>query len=691
MKRHNLNAIRTCHQPSDPRLYDLADELGLWIMDEADLECHGYEIVENANLSQTERLLTEDEQKAISFWRAGRWLSDNLEWEAAYVDRAQQMVARDKNHPSVVIWSLGNEAFQGRNFQAMYDWVKSYDTTRPVHYEADVDARIVDVVSTMYPPLDKIRSFAENWDGKKPLLLCEFIHAMGNGPGNIREYIDLFYQHPPLQGGWVWEWANHGILTTSSEGVEYHGYGGDFGEIQHDGHFLLDGVLSSWHEPTPALLEYAKALEPVRLVEGTTKYVRIVNRYDFIDLSALRAEYKIVGPDFVKDLGELTLPSVPAGEVAEIDISSLELDNISGKDSVYLEINFKQRDAPPWMKAGAEVAWLQVPIHTPENTVPVPASSVPTTITANRETTLLIESTEARWKFDVLRGSLASWSREGVELLHSGPQLGIYRAPTDNDMGVGKDWVEKQVAWAHPYTRGANWHVDGTGAAVVEVEQRLAPPSLEWAIDAKLTYTFWDSQVLIKVSGKPSGRSVPKVLPRIGLTLALMPGFENTTWFGRGPGESYKDKAHAQRFGRFSMPVDELAAGYEFPQEFGNHTNTAWVRFDQQENGTGLKARFIGRPGGFDFQASHYDVVDIERSQHAHELQRCRKEEVIVRLDMDHQGLGSESCGKHVPLKLHIAELTRSTGPPALPENTLFTAPFEFSVLIESCGVEKDI
>jgi beta-galactosidase len=190
MKTHNINAIRTCHQINDPRLYDVADELGLWIINEADLECHGMDTLGRG-----------DPQ-----W----WTSDNPEWKEAYVDRARQMVMRDKNHACVILWSLGNEAFYGCNHVSMYDWVKSYDTTRPVHYEGDRDAKTVDLYSRMYPPVDEIIQFAikeDTWE--KPLILCEFVHAMGNGPGNIKEYIDAFYKYPRLQGGFVWEWCNH--------------------------------------------------------------------------------------------------------------------------------------------------------------------------------------------------------------------------------------------------------------------------------------------------------------------------------------------------------------------------------------------------------------------------------------------------------------------------------------------------
>ncbi|CAK7221758.1 hypothetical protein SBRCBS47491_004637 [Sporothrix bragantina] len=225
----------------EPRQYGLADELGLRITDEADVECHGYETVHQRSLSLTEQLLTVEEQHDLCLARAGRWLSDTLDWTEAYVDRARQMVSRDKNHPGIVTRSLGNEAFQGRNFQAMYDWVKAHDDTRPVHKEADVDARIADIISTMYPPLHKMESFVGTWDGKKPMLLCQFMHTMGNDPVNIKDYIDLFYAHSCL-----------------TRRLGYYGYGGSFSETHHDGYFIMDGVLTSEHRPGPALDEYKK-------------------------------------------------------------------------------------------------------------------------------------------------------------------------------------------------------------------------------------------------------------------------------------------------------------------------------------------------------------------------------------------------------------------------------------------------
>lgn len=274
MKHHNINAIRTSHYPNDARLYDLADELGLWIMDEADLECHGC-----GNAPDPASLI-----------------SDNPDWEKAYIDRAEQMVMRDKNHPSIIIWSLGNESFYGRNHKAMYDWIKAYDPSRPIHYEGDRQAETADIFSTMYTGVYALIDRARERDWSKPHILCEFAHAMGNGPGAIEEYVDAFYGYPRLIGGFVWEWANHGLRTKTKDGKHvFMAYGGDFGDEPNDGNFVLDGLCFSNHTPTPGLLEYKKAIEPVHASDWIPGYreagigrVTITNRYDYLTLDHLQ-------------------------------------------------------------------------------------------------------------------------------------------------------------------------------------------------------------------------------------------------------------------------------------------------------------------------------------------------------------------------------------------------------------------
>ncbi|KAK3616784.1 hypothetical protein LTR22_026952 [Elasticomyces elasticus] len=251
MKTHNINAIRSCHQPSDPRLYDLADEMGFWVMTIAD-----------AALSPAERDMPFFKRQQLTKKSAALWTSDSPEWHEAYVGRAVQHVYCDKLYPSVIMWSLCNEAFYGRNHVAMADWIRSYDPTRLIHYEPDLDAEVMDMHSRMYPYMETIVSFAEDASKTKPLVLCEFVHAMRTGPGNIKEYMDAFYKYPALQGGWIWGWANHGLFTKTKDGKEYYGYGGDFRDAPNDGNFVMDGVLVSDHKPNSGFVEYKKALEP---------------------------------------------------------------------------------------------------------------------------------------------------------------------------------------------------------------------------------------------------------------------------------------------------------------------------------------------------------------------------------------------------------------------------------------------
>lgn len=289
MKTHNINAIRTCHQINDPRLYDLADELGLYIMDEADLECHGCQTV-------------------VEGTDPAALLSDNPEWEDAYLDRAAQMVQRDKNHASVICWSLGNESFYGRNHKAMYKWIKSVDNTRPVHYEGDQNAETADMYSRMYFPVELMVAFAREKEWTKPYILCEYAHAMGNGPGAIKEYVEAFYKYPRLIGGFVWEWANHGLRTTNKDGTEYMGYGGDFGDVPNDGSFVMDGLIDSSHNPAPGLSEYKKAIEPVQVLRIEGKGARIINRYDFLTLDHLECTYSIVHDGGHLEHGVVAIP-----------------------------------------------------------------------------------------------------------------------------------------------------------------------------------------------------------------------------------------------------------------------------------------------------------------------------------------------------------------------------------------------
>lgn len=299
MKQHNINALRCAHYPSHPELYDIADEIGLYVIDEADLECHGfYDAV--ARPQAIPESLPYEERKAMTFSKAAKYTSDNLSWQAAYVERMKQMVHRDKNHPCIIIWSLGNEAFYGQNHKAMYNWTKANDPTRSVHYEGDVKAESADMFSYMYLPVAELikNALAEGDDFQKPIILCEYAHAMGNGPGGLREYQDAFHKYRRLQGGFIWEWASHGLTKQLEDGSSFFAYGGDFGDKPNDGNFVMDGLCTSAHEAAPGLTELKKVLQPVDItldVDDEGFKLCLLNRYDFLTLNHLRAEWTISG------------------------------------------------------------------------------------------------------------------------------------------------------------------------------------------------------------------------------------------------------------------------------------------------------------------------------------------------------------------------------------------------------------
>lgn len=297
MKAHNINALRCSHYPSHPAILDLCDELGLYVVDEADLEAHGFYDAVARPLDISEDMDYE-ERKKLTFAMAARYTSDNSDWKDVYVDRMTQLVQRDKNHPSVIIWSLGNEAFYGENHRAMYEYAKRVDPTRPIHYEGDIRAETADMYSYMYPSIDRLAKLVEEEgvekDGSftKPVVLCEYAHAMGNGPGGLEDYENLFQKYPRLQGGFIWEWANHGLWKENGPRQSYYAYGGDFGDWPNDGTFVMDGLCYSDHTPSPGLAELKRVIQPIHATSQGDR-ILVENRYSFADLSHVQATYRI--------------------------------------------------------------------------------------------------------------------------------------------------------------------------------------------------------------------------------------------------------------------------------------------------------------------------------------------------------------------------------------------------------------
>ncbi|OQV10117.1 hypothetical protein CLAIMM_14161 [Cladophialophora immunda] len=543
MKRHNINAVRCSHYPSHPGLPGLCDELGLWVIDEADLECHGFATAAASGLN-LEGLSYEEKVQRTSK-DAADYTSDNVEWESAYLDRVHQLVERDKNHPSVLIWSLGNEAFYGRNHAAMSKWAKKRDPGRLIHYEPDWQAKSTDMISHMYTsPADlKREAESEGDDFEKPIILCEYAHAMGNGPGLLDTYRTLFRSHRRLQGGFIWEWANHGLWKEDADGRKYYAYGGDFGDVPNDGTFVMDGLCHSDHTPTRGLVELRKTYEPIEAVlDG--KYLLVRNHYDFIALEHIRAEYDVQCCGQRAKLvaaGVLAIPPVQPGKQGRIRLPEDVFKHKASKECCFT-VAFRLKKDTQWAKTGHVIAWYQTQLPVPdanptspltsilssENTsnAATPVSQPSTSTSLIRFSTSSLEykisTSSTAITFDRIRGQISSFTHNSNQLLSNtraesydpaspSPLLSLdfWRPPTDNDMAwQTSEWKRYGLHMMTSRSKGFKASVrstqtsatrnhtdsaDGTvevSEVTLRAEHALSPPSLAWHFDAITTYTI---------------------------------------------------------------------------------------------------------------------------------------------------------------------------------------------------------
>ncbi|KAL2137320.1 hypothetical protein VTI74DRAFT_5051 [Chaetomium olivicolor] len=675
MKTHNINALRCSHYPSHPKLLELADELGLWVIDEADLECHGfYDAV--ARPQDIPEEMDYEERKRLTFPLAAKYTSDNPSWKAAYLDRMEQMVQRDKNHPSVIIWSLGNEAFYGRNHKAMYEYAKNVDPGRLVHYEGDQKAESADMYSYMYCPVDMLVRLSKtegvNSGGSfdKPIILCEYAHAMGNGPGWLGEYEEAFQTHPRLQGGFIWEWANHGLWKEDPDGKSYYAYGGDFGDVPNDGAFVMDGLLYSTHKPTPGLIELKKVIQPVKLaVEGDTLIV--TNLYNFVALEHLVATYSLEQFSDRTTLlasGVLDLPEIGPGSTAEVPLpAATQQQGFTKGAEVYLTVSFRLRAATSWAEAGHEVAWVQSQLW---GSPPSPLNSPSVTSHPRLDmigTDVVVTGNNFTFTFDITTGYLTRWTAGDTHLLEPDPATGaaiipsFWRPPTDNDNPTSLPYwrrfgVDALTSQARSVTL-ANPSSDSPNAQVT-FTTFLTPPILDWGYLVTATYAITPAGVLfISLRLTPEGAFPPRHVPRAGLNLRLPRRLDEVEWLGLGPGESYPDKRAAQRVGIWKADsAGELHTPYEVPQEGGNRMGTRWVAVREPGGaGSGVRVTSTGVGGersggsedrGFSFRVSRFSDKVVQAARHPCDL--VEEEATLLRLDGRVAGVGTGACGPGV-------------------------------------------
>jgi beta-galactosidase/evolved beta-galactosidase subunit alpha len=639
MKQGNINAVRSAHYPNDPRFYDLCDVYGLYVVNEADLETHGFETIGDINQ-----------------------LSDDPAWEAAYVERMERMVERDKNHPSIVMWSLGNESGDGVNQAAMARWARAKDPTRLIHHEGesrkffqDGDLKkepvVSDVHSTMYTAVERINEVGGYTELTKPHILCEYVHAMGNGPGGLKEYWETFYKHKRLQGGFVWEWADHGIRQHTKEGEEFFAYGGDFGDQPNDYNFVIDGMVMPDRTPSPGYIEHKKVVEPVKVdaVNVGNGEITITNRYDFRSLDHLACAWSIEADGKVIKQGTLGLEGIAAGTSKTVQLA---YDTPETVDADYwLHVQFTLATETNWAPVGHEVAWAQFLVAEQQSAGATNLQTIANQLQVESEdTSIAITGANFHLEFNRVTGVIQSWQANGQDLLVSGPQLQFWRAMIDNDHRSSHMWKQHGVHWLQRRTDLVDCQLSADQTLVtIKVKQRIAPPMLAWGIDATLTYTITgNGDVTVDVDGKPTGNA-PRTLPRIGLEMSVPSQLDQVEWYGRGPGESYADSKQANRFGIYKKSVDQLFTNYIFPQENGNRTDVKWTTWKNQQ-GMGM---FATSNKLFNFSAHHYSVTDLDQAQHTYELKK--RDEIYVHLDYQQHGLGTASCGPDVQTAYELA------------------------------------
>ncbi|HEY0444161.1 MAG TPA: glycoside hydrolase family 2 TIM barrel-domain containing protein, partial [Candidatus Limnocylindrales bacterium] len=589
MKQFGFNAVRTSHYPNDPAFLDLTDELGLYVVDEADIESH-------------------------AFWGS---LADDPRYLEQWVSRVSRMAIRDKNHPSIILWSLGNESGHGANHEAAAAWLRRYDPSRPLHYEGAVrfdwtsDQDVSDITCPMYPPIWAIVEHAKSGKQLHPLIMCEFSHAMGNSNGTLAEYWDAIESTPGLQGGFIWEWWDHGLVQKLPDGTERWAYGGDFGDTPNDGNFCIDGVVWPNRRPKPALWEHKQLAAPIRVTaspdDARRGRVEIHNRQDFRDTSWLRARYEVtVGGSAVSN-GRVELPPIAARESASIDLPGLRAPGDAGE--AWLTIHFETAGAESWAPAGFEICWAQVPLPGSARRGAPPAAADAAGVQLDADGLLV------------------------HDLLAAPPSLSLWRAPTDNDRigGMARTWsdcgLDRLVRELVSVERGADAVVVksryATGGGAVEHEQRFR--------------TLRDGAVAIDETVViPDGLSD---LARVGTVLEVVAGLEEVEWFGRGPHETYPDRKRGGQFGRWRSTVGEQYVPYVRPQENGGHADVRWVEL-RGDGGRGLRIE-LDEPR--QVSVSHFRAADLAAATHDVELRP--RPESIVHIDAAHRGLGTASCG----------------------------------------------
>ncbi|TFG20179.1 MAG: DUF4981 domain-containing protein [Promethearchaeota archaeon] len=619
-KKYNINAVRNSHYPNDPRFYDLCDEFGIYVLDECNLESHGLRFKLPASKEK---------------------------WTASVIERMVSMVERDKNHPCIFMWSLGNEAGFGENFVKMKEAALAIDPTRPFHYEGDYGLEVSDVYSSMYtkiPMLERsgqkkvVSNFFKPFlspkkYADKPRMLCEYAHSMGNSTGNLQDYWDVIEHYDNIIGGFIWDWVDQGLLETDENGKEYWTYGGDYGDKPNDGNFCINGIVRPDRTPNPGLFEVKKVYQNIKIhrVEVERTEFSIENIYRFISLKEFDCTWKLEANGII----------ISSGLIEPLDIlpmhtQKIKLPYVIPEPEVSVEyfvtISFILKENTAWAEKGYVVAWEQYPLRVKtdkQNLIAVPTASL---MTYDNENNIMITGEDFSVTIGKETGTVESYIVNGLQVLKTPLEPSFWRAPTDNLLGMGKYFIWNKLP---KYWKTASKNRILSEFTLVKNLKNKVRVYISWNImksPFKVRYTIHNNgEIEVSCSYTPKKRMI-----KMGMTAQIPITFSNVKWFGRGPHENYEDRKTGAAIGLYELPISEFIHNYVRPQENSNRCDVRWASFTNEE-GNGIK--FVGG-NPFNLSAWPYSLEDLESAKHINELPE--HDFITVNIDHKQEGVGGD-------------------------------------------------
>ena len=641
MKQHNINAIRTSHYPNAPVFTEFCDKYGFYVIAEADIEAHGTTTIFGGA------------QDGKSF----PLLAHDPDYEASILDRVKKSVIRDKNHACVVIWSMGNESGYGRNFESALRWVKGYDTSRLTHYEGahytpdgyKSDFSDLDLFSCMYASIGYIKEYFEEKHGEKPFIQCEYVHAMGNGPGDIEDYHDLIQKYDGFCGGFVWEWCDHAIyMGRTTDGRKKYYYGGDFGEFPHDGNFCMDGLVYPDRKVHTGLLEYKNVIRPLRLVKENSKEGTYTfrNMLDFVNIEDyLYISYSVTKNGEIIEQGTIEDESVLNIKPHQEKVIYLTLKEVDTEDC-YIKFDYIQNNDLAFTKKGHLLGFDQVKLSADGSGLRKDRikgllghfnGEKGEMSLEESDRYIVITGLNFQYTYNKLTGAFERMVYDNNVLLEKPMNYNIWRAPTDNDRNVRDKWEE--CGYNRAFTRAYTTHVSKEDSNIrIITELSVTAVHIQRILDISTEWNVADDGT-ISVNMQVEKNMETPFLPRFGLRLFLPQEINKVEYFGFGPYESYADKRRASYMDRFTARVEELHEDYLKPQENGSHWGCHYVKL-QADSGLGL---LVLNDEPFGFNASYYTQEELTNKMHNFELEKSGS--TVLCVDYAQSGIGSNSCG----------------------------------------------